>query len=121
LRLDRLGPFHGGPAVIAPLFDAVDRLPKLPADVADEQLAGLAIEAHPPRVAKTVRPYLRSRSFHVDEGIVLRDAVVPPGAHTPRLARIGMVHVDPQDGGEKVGDVLPGVERVGRVRAGGVA
>src|SRR5581483_7056823 len=42
------------------------------------------------------------------------------GAHATRLAFF-TVHVDPQDGGEQVGDVLPGVERVGRVGAGRVA
>ena len=113
VRLDRLRPFHRGPAVVAALLDAMDHLPQLPADVADEQLAGLAIEAHPPGVAEAVGPDLRPRSLHADERIVLGDGVVLP--------LVLAVHVDPQDGGEQVGDVLPGVERVGRVGAGRVA
>src|SRR5207249_3601582 len=71
VRLDRLRPFHGGPAVVAPLLHAVHRLPQLPADVADEQLAGLAVEAHPPGIAKAVRPDLGPGAFHVDERVVL--------------------------------------------------
>src|SRR5262249_4085266 len=109
VRLDRLRPFHGGPAVVSPLFDAVYRLPQLPADVADIQRAGLAVEAHPPGVAEAVRPDLRPGAFHRDEWVVLRHGVIPP--------RIAVVHVDAQDGGQQVRDVLPGVESVGRVRA----
>src|SRR5207237_627105 len=76
VRLDRLRPFHGGPPVVAPLLDALDRLPQLPADIADEQLAGLAVKAHPPGVAEAVRPYFRPGAFDADERIVLGDGVV---------------------------------------------
>ena len=113
LRLDGLRPFHRRPAVVAALLDAMDRLPQLPADVADEQLAGLAIEAHPPGIAEAVRPDLRPGSLRRDEGVVLGDGVVLP--------LVLPVHVDPQDGREQVGDVLPRVERVGRVRVRRVA
>ena len=93
LRLDRLRPLHRGPAVVAALLDPVDRLPQLPADVADEQLAGLAVEAHPPGVAEAVGPHFRPGLLHADERVVLRDGVV--------LALVLVVHVDPQDGGRR--------------------
>ena len=76
VRLDRLRPFHGGPAVVAPLFDAMDRLPQLPADVADEQRASLAVKAHPPGVAEAVRPHLGPGAFSPDERVILRHGVV---------------------------------------------
>ena len=86
----------------------MDRFPELPAHVPHEQLAGLTIEAHPPGVAEAVGPHLRPSPRHPDEGIIPGDGVV--------LARVLVIDVDPQDGGEQVGDVLPRVERVGRVR-----
>src|SRR5213076_95986 len=75
VRLDRLRAFHGGPAVVAAFLDAMDCFPKLPADVADKQLAGLVVEAHAPGVAETVGPDLRSRLFKGDEGVVFGNAV----------------------------------------------
>src|SRR5688572_8160847 len=96
--LDGLRPLHRGPAVIAALLHAVHHLPQFPADVADKELAGLAIEAHPPGIAEAVGPNLRPGLFHADERVVLRNGVVPPGARALRLAWIAMVHVDAQDG-----------------------
>ncbi len=113
LGLDGLRPLHRGPAVVAALLDAVDHLPQLPADVADEQFAGLAVEAHPPGVAQAVGPDLRPRVLHADEGVVLGDRVV--------LAFVLMVHVDTQNGRKQIGDILSRVERVGRIWVGRVA
>src|SRR5262249_25848040 len=56
---DRLPPFHDRPAVVAAALYAIHHLPQLPADVADPQLAGLAVEAHLPGVAEAVGPDLR--------------------------------------------------------------
>ena len=114
VRLDRLRPLHRGPTIVAPLLDAMDRFPKLPTDIADEQLACLAVEAHPPGVAEAKRPNLRPRPLHADERIILRDAIL-------LSARLVAIHVDPQDRGEEIGNILPRFEGVGRVRVGGVA
>src|SRR5262245_47414184 len=92
LRLDRLRPLHGGPTIVSTFLHSMDRFPKFPADIGDEQLAGLAIEAHPPRVAEAVRPDLRRGALDPDERIVLRDGVVSPWACHVRLG-IFVVHV----------------------------
>src|SRR6185437_8367463 len=113
LRFDGLRSFHGRPSVVATLLDPMNRLPKLPADIADEQFAGLMVEAHPPGVAEAIGPHFRPRSLHLDERIIRRNGVV----FSPLL----MVHIDPQDGGEKIGDVLPRVERIRRVRVPSIA
>ena len=113
LGADRLPPLHDAPAVVAPPFDPVDELPHLPADVAHPEVARLAVEAHLPGVPEAERPDLGARPAQVAEGVVGGDGV--------GLPRVGVVHVDPEDGGEEVADVLAGVEGVGRGRAGGVA
>ena len=102
LGLDRLRAFHDRPAVVAALLDAVDHLPQLPADVADPQVAGRAVEAHPPGVAEAVGPDLRPGVRRLDERVVRRDGV--------GLALVLVVHVDAQDRREQVADVLAGVE-----------
>ena len=76
----------------------MDRFPQLPADVADKELARLTIEAHPPRIAEAVSPYLGPCSFHFDERIVFRNGIV--------LSLVFMVHVDAQNG-EKEGRRYP--------------
>src|SRR5207249_559401 len=70
-RLDRLRPLRDAPAVVAALLDLVHHLPQFPAHVAEPQLAGLAVEAHPPRVAEPERPDFRPHVLHADERVVL--------------------------------------------------
>src|SRR5207245_10334880 len=101
VRLDGLRSLHRRPAIVAALLDAVNRLPQLPADVADEQLSGLAIEAHAPGVAKAVSPHLWPRSLHADEGVVFRHGVV--------LGAVLAFHFDSQDRGDKCGGARPRV------------
>ena len=110
--LDGLRALHHRPAVVPASLDSMDGFPKLPAHVPDVQLAGQPIEAHPPGVAEAVCPDFRPGSLHRDEGVVAGNGVI--------LARVLMAHIDPQDGGEQVGDVLARVERVGRVWVTGV-
>ena len=59
MRVDRLSSLDNAPAVVATFFDPVDELPKFPANIADIQVARLAVETEFPRVAKTKRPDFR--------------------------------------------------------------
>ncbi len=62
------------PAVVAAHDDAVDLLAHRLADVADPELAGLAVEAHAPGIAEPKRPELvQARRPH--EGVVGRNRV----------------------------------------------
>ena len=69
LRVGRLPAFHHALAVVAATLDAIEHLPQFPADIANPQIAGLAIEAHPPRIAKTVRPDLAAAPFKSTSGL----------------------------------------------------
>jgi hypothetical protein len=89
VRLDRLRAFHCRPAVVAALLDAVDHLPQFPADVADEQLAGLAVEAHAPGIAEAIRPNLRTSARQLYERVVSGNGI--------RLPWIFAIDVDAQD------------------------
>ncbi len=109
----RLRALHHAPAVVAPALDLVDHLPQFPADVADPEVAGGVVDAHPPRVAEAERPDLGTHAGDSDERIIGRDAI--------RLARLGMIDVDAEDAREQVGAVLAGVERIGRRGPGAVA
>src|SRR4029453_14925005 len=88
-RPPRLPALHDRPAVVAAALNAVDHLPQLPADVADPQVAGDAVEAHAPGIAEAVGPDLGPRSGGLEEWIVGRDRV--------GLARLFAVHVDAKD------------------------
>src|SRR5579884_231381 len=105
--------FHDRPAIIATLLHTIDHLPELPADVADPQVTGLAIEAHPPGVTKAVSIHLGPGSGRFDERIVGRNGV--------RFAVGLVIHVDTQDRGEKIADVLTGVEDIRWIWVGGIA
>src|ERR1019366_8823875 len=52
----RLRAFHDRPAIVAAFLDAIDHLPLLPADIADPEIAGRAIEAHAPGIAEAIGP-----------------------------------------------------------------
>src|SRR5262249_44867107 len=85
-RLDRAGhvavrarpvavlPFADVPAVVAAELDLVDLFPLVLADVAGPELAGQAVEAEAPGVAKTVSVDLRLAAARA-ERVVARDAV----------------------------------------------
>ena len=113
LWVRRLPAFHDAPAVVAAALDVIEHLPQLPTHIADPQVARLPIEAHPPRVAKAVRPNLAARAFQIDERIVGWNAVV--------LSVVGVIDVDPQNARQQVADVLPGASRVRWVRPGAVS
>src|SRR6478735_999817 len=113
LGVSGLPTFEHGPTVISSALDAIEHFPQLPADIANPQIACLAIEAHAPRIAQAVRPHFAARSWHADERVVVRDAVV--------LSTFGMVHVDSQDGRGQVTDVLAVLEGVGGIRRPRVA
>jgi hypothetical protein len=106
VRQAGLEPFHDAPAVVAALLRGDDHFPPLPAHVADPELPGFPVEAHPPRIAETVAPDLGPRLRVAHEGIVRGDRV--------RAAVGGAVDVDAQDGRQEIGDVLAGLELVGR-------
>ena len=113
LRIGRLPAFHHTPSVVAAALDAIEHFPQFPADIANPQIAGLLIEAHPPRIAKTVRPDLAASPLQIDERIVGRNAVV--------LAVVGVIDVDPQNARQEVADILPRSPRVGWIRPGAVS
>src|SRR5207248_1558594 len=73
----------------------------------DEQLATLAIEAHPPRIAKAISPNLGPRVFEIDERVVARDGVV--------LATLAAIDIDPQNRRKQVGNILARVKWIRRV------
>ena len=77
---------------------------QLPADVADPQVAGLAIERHPPRVAQPEVPDLGQCVGLVHERVVGRD----------RVARVAgtAIDVDPEDLAEERVHPLAVVVRV---------
>src|SRR3954462_11683231 len=77
--------------------DEVDLLDRVLPDVADDQVAGLAVERVPPRVAQAVAVDLRPRARAVHERVVGGDRV----GLAARLLR-----VDPQDLPERRGEVL---------------
>src|SRR5262245_19941390 len=101
--------FVDAPAVVAATFDLVDRLPQILADFAGPEVAGLPVKAELPSLAETVRPQLRPRARHLDQRVILRNAVI--------AACIRMIDVDTNDAGEQVADILPGLELVGNAAA----
>jgi hypothetical protein len=74
----------------------VDLLPVSLTDITEPQVAGLRVEAHPPRVADTDRPDLRPCAVHAGERVVGRDRV---------RSRIRRRRIDPQDLAEERRDV----------------
>ena len=70
LGADGLAALEDAPAVVAAALDAVDQLPQLPADVADPEVAGRPVEAHPPGVAQAVGPDLGPGAGELDERVV---------------------------------------------------
>src|SRR5207248_3364168 len=73
------------PAVVEAGLDDVDLLVEVLADVAEPQLAGLAIEAEAPRVAQAVGVDLRPRAGGRDEGVA-RGRPPGRGIETEQLA-----------------------------------
>src|ERR1051325_3693113 len=90
VRMHGLGTFDNAPAVIATAVHAVDHLPELPTNVRHPQCTGLAIDAHAPRVAQSVGPYLRS-------GVLLSDKWII-GGHTVGLLSLRMIHINAEYG-----------------------
>src|ERR1700733_1202550 len=68
-------PLAGVPAVVAALDHAIDLLPGVLTDVADPQVARLAIEVPAERVAVAVRPDLAARTGDAGERVVGGDVV----------------------------------------------
>src|SRR5690606_35669709 len=62
------------PGIIARTLDAIDLFDAIFADVAVPQLAGLAIEREPPRIAQAERPHL-GRTTVAHERVVVRNRV----------------------------------------------
>ena len=108
----RLRALHHAPAVIAPALDPVDHLPEFPPDIADPQVAGRPVDAHPPGIAQAERPDLGPNTGGLHERIIGRDAVA--------LAGLGVIDVDPQDARKQVGTILPGQLAVRRRRIGSI-
>src|SRR5437870_2449822 len=72
-------PLADVPAVVAPLLDVIDLFPSILADVAHPQIAGLAIEAPAPRIAKAIAPDRRVRPCIADERVVGGNFVLARG------------------------------------------
>src|ERR1051325_9198604 len=89
--------FHDGPAVVLAAGAAggleVDFFVDVLADVADPEVAGLAVEGEAPRVAQAVRPDLPARG----EGVARGDGIRRP------------VDVDAEDLAEELVEVLSAV------------
>ena len=66
-----MGAFHDAPAVIAAALDQLDHFPEILADIADPGLAGVGIEAEPPRIAKAVGPDFGPRARRPTNGLSL--------------------------------------------------
>src|SRR5688500_13467616 len=88
--------FLDRPAVVAALFDLVDHLPQVLTDFAAPAIARLAVEAEAPQLPQAVGVDFPMGALHVHERIVLRHAVVPPGAYATRLAFFRRIDVNPQ-------------------------
>ena len=76
------------------------------ADVGDEEIAGLPVEAEAPGVAKAVGPDLRQRALGVPERIRRRNRV-----------RRAAVHVEPQDLSEEHAEVLRAIAGIAAATA----
>src|SRR4051812_24601951 len=112
LRFYRLTAFEDAPAVIAAGLDAIDQFPEFPTDIGDPEFAGFFVKAHAPGITKTVSVNLGAGVLIVHEWIVFRDGII--------FSTGGVMNIDAENGGEKIGDVLAGVEDVGRGGAGRV-
>src|SRR5437867_3915907 len=80
-----VGAFHDRPAVIAALFDLVDHLPQILADLAAPDVAGLAVEAVAPQLPQAIGVDFGAGAFPFDERVIFGDAVISPGAYAARL------------------------------------
>src|SRR5439155_21249513 len=101
------GPLHEAPAVVLATRAGgrleVHFLPLVLADVGDEEIPELPVEAEPPGVAETIRPDLGPRAWRTPEGVGCRDRV---GS--------GAVHVDAEDLAVELAEVLGAVAGIAR-------
>ena len=104
----RLVSFHHGPAIIAPPFNPIEHLPAFPADIADPQIAGLAIETHPPGISQSIRPNFAPRPGAAHEGIFGRNSIV--------FAVVRLIDIDSQDRGQQVTEILTRLENIRGIR-----
>src|SRR5690349_16456906 len=90
-------PLHHAPAVVAAFFDLVDHVPKVLADFARPEVAGLAVERESPRLPQAVSVDFREGPLGARERVVERNAVI--------LARSGVVDIEAENLGENARQV----------------
>src|SRR5213592_3879197 len=101
--------FINAPAVILAASHEVGRFPKVLTIIACPDLTCLAVNRHPPGIAQTVGPELRSCIFPADKWVVLR--------HRVGLRSVRMIRIDAQHTAEKVAQVLAGHPPIGVARS----
>ena len=104
-----VAPFLDAPAVVATRLDQVDHFPQVLAYFSGPEISGLAVEVHLPDLAQAVSPDLRTGALAAHKGVVLGNPIGHSG--------IGVVDVDPQNGGQQVGDILSGITLIGDAAA----
>ena len=87
-----------------PRFDEKDRFPEILAHFTGPEVAGLAVEADLPGLAKAEGKDLGQRSGRMDEWVIGRDGV--------GLDRVGSVDIDTEDGREQIAGELTGPHRI---------
>ncbi len=97
--------FADAPAVVAALLNDVDHLPQVLPDFAAPQRAVFRSETELPELAMPVRPDFVPGVIDSHKRVVVRNSV--------RQRIRATVDVNPQNGAEQIGDVLPGLSSVG--------
>src|SRR6266496_1165565 len=72
VQVERMAAFINAPTIILAASNEVGRFPKVLTVIACPDLTCLAVNCHPPGIAQTVGPELRSRIFPADKWVVLR-------------------------------------------------
>ena len=113
VAMNRVASFLQAPAVVVAGLHAAHEFPHLEADVAGPEVARLAVEAHLPGIAEAEGVEFATGSRRSHERVVGGDRVT--------AAWLGVIDVDPHDGGPQIRDILPGLVRVGGEMVAAVA
>src|SRR5437867_8072278 len=97
VEIERMAPFINAPTVILPAPEQDSGFPKVLAVIANPNLPGFLVCAHPPWIAQAVGPVLRTGVFDSNERIVFRDRIRPRS--------IGMIHINAQHAAVQVAQV----------------
>src|SRR5262245_1459550 len=109
VEIERVAALEDAPAVVFAGPHEMRRFPEVLPVVPHPDLSALGIDAHSPRVAQPVGPYLRARPGHLHERVVRRHRVAQ------RIRAV--VDIDPEHAPEKIVERLSGVPAVRIARA----